>query len=78
MIKGYDPFSPPVKKAAPSKPRTTKEKVDSDAIDMKAMVKAGTVNKLTVDVLKSWLKMKGIAVASKKKAALVDDVCSFF
>lgn len=77
FIQGYDP-SAPVKKAA--KPRTPKpEKPDVSAdLDMESFVKSGKVNKLTVDVLKGWLKTRGVHVSNKKKAELVDAVLAQF
>lgn len=50
----------------------------SEDLDMAAMVAAGTVKKLTVDVLKNWLRGQGVAVSNKKKADLVQDVESMF
>ncbi len=47
-------------------------------LDMVAHVRANTVEKLTVDVLKGWLKERGIPVSTKKKAQLVQDVLSQF
>ena len=58
-----------------------KDKTEEGAaveLDMETLVKAGTVNKLTVDVLKAWLKNKGVHVSNKKKAQLVEDVMTFF
>lgn len=59
-----------------------KEKTEKEGaaveLDMETLVKAGTVNKLTVDVLKAWLKNKGVHVSNKKKAQLVEDVMTFF
>jgi len=75
---GYDPAAPR-RKAAASKPKEPKaEKVQLEDLDMEHQVKAGTVNKLTVDVLKSWLRSKGISVTGKKKADLVQDVLAQF
>jgi len=76
---GYDPEAPPKKSA---KPGGTQKKVPaanaSADIDMKAEVAAGKVNKLTVDVLKAWLKKQGIAVGNKKKGELVQEVMDQF
>ena len=76
-VKGYDP-SGPVKKAA--KPKVSKEDkpIISDDLDMEALVFSRTVNKLTVDVLKAWLKTRGVAVFNKKKAELIEDVIKQF
>lgn len=45
---------------------------------MESFVKSGKVNKLTVDVLKGWLKTRGVHVSNKKKAELVDAVLAQF
>ena len=45
---------------------------------MAAHVKAKTVDKLTVDLLKAWLKEAGIPISKKKKADLVQDVIDQF
>ena len=45
---------------------------------MEALVFSRTVNKLTVDVLKAWLKTRGVAVFNKKKAELIEDVIKQF
>jgi len=68
--KDYDPEGPPKKKVATETGKMKVEKLDGT--DMQAMVQAGTVNKLTVDVLKNWLKTKGVSVSNKKKGELVD------
>jgi hypothetical protein len=47
-------------------------------LDMAAHVRANTLEKLTVDVLKGWLKERGIPVSNKKKAQLVQDVLGQF
>ncbi len=47
-------------------------------LDMASHVRANTVEKLTVDVLKGWLKERGIPVSNKKKAQLVQDVLGQF
>ena len=60
-----------------AKDKTEKEGAAVE-LDMETLVKAGTVNKLTVDVLKAWLKNKGVHVSNKKKAQLVEDVMTFF
>jgi len=73
---GYNPEAPP-KKASQSKPKAPSQ--DKTAtLDMKAEVAAGTVNKLTVDVLKFWLKSQGVSVTGKKKGDLVQDVMDQF
>eukprot|EP00092_Neocalanus_flemingeri_P030946 GFUD01033608.1.p1 GENE.GFUD01033608.1~~GFUD01033608.1.p1 ORF type:complete len:608 (+),score=207.55 GFUD01033608.1:49-1872(+) len=80
---GYDPEAPPKKKpaTAAAKVKVEKKTVNMDNVnemDMEAMVKDGTVAKLTVDVLKTWLKGKGVYVGSKKKGELVDLVVEQF
>jgi len=73
---GYDPEAPPKKKTATAATKVKAVKIENvGEIDMQAMVKAGTVNKLTVDVLKTWLKGKGVSGGTKKKGELVDLVC---
>ncbi len=47
-------------------------------LDMAAHVRANTVEKLTVDALKGWLKERGIPVSNKKKAQLIQDVLGQF
>jgi len=47
-------------------------KVEGDQLDMEALHRAGTLAKLTVDQLKTWLKVRGVAIGSKKKAELVE------
>lgn len=74
---GYDPAGP-VRKAAASKPKEPKAPTQVDHIDMEQQVQSGTVKKLTVDVLKSWLRTKGVSVTGKKKADLVDAVIAQF
>jgi len=79
---GYDPEGPPKKKVATesSKVKAEKKSVKTDNVgemDMASMVKAGTVSKLTVDVLKSWLKGKGVMVTGKKKGELVEMIMEF-
>jgi len=78
---GYNP-SAPIKKPSAARPKVAKEKTEKEGaaveLDMETLVKAGTVNKLTVDVLKAWLKNKGVHVSNKKKAQLVEDVMTFF
>lgn len=67
-----------MKKAAkPRAPKPEKPNVSAD-LDMESVVKSGKVNKLTVDMLKGWLKTKGVHVSNKKKAELVDDVLAQF
>ena len=39
---------------------------------MEDAVRTGAVNKLTVDTLKNWLKIKKISVSKKNKAELID------
>merc|ERR1711874_120589 len=71
---GYDPDVPIKKKASPT-PKAPKLKVEAADIDMKAQVNAGSVGKLSVDVLKSWLKEQGLGGLSKmKEADLVEQV----
>jgi len=76
---GYNPEAPP-KKASQSKVKapsqTSQEKTGN--LDMKAEVAAGSVKKLTVDVLKFWLKSQGVSVTGKKKSDLVQDVMDQF
>jgi len=74
---GYDPEGPPKKKVATesAKVKVEKKSVKVENVyemDMAAMVQAGTVSKLNVDVLKSWLKGKGVSVTGKKKGELVE------
>ena len=74
---GYDPEGPPKKKVATESAKVKVEKKsvkveNVNEIDMAAMVQAGTVSKLNVDVLKSWLKGKGVSVTGKKKGELVE------
>ena len=72
---GYEPEAPPKKKptSAATKVKEKNPMLDNiEEMDMRSMVKAGSVNKLTVDVLKAWLKGKGFAVGNKKKGELVD------
>jgi len=71
---GYDPEAPPKKKsAAAPKVKVEKPKLENvGEMDMEALVKAGTVSKLNVDMLKSWLKTKGVSVGNKKKAELLE------
>ena len=45
---------------------------------MAAHVKANTVGKLTVDVLKAWLKQRGLPISKKNKSQLVQDVLDQF
>jgi len=82
----YDPAKfKPTKK---SKPSTAKPKpaasaasntAKSENLDMAAMVADGTVKKLTVDVLRTWLKEQGVTGSSKmKKADLIQEVESIF
>jgi len=78
----YDPEAPPKKKMATesSKVKAEKKPVKMEnvgEIDMQAMVHASTVNKLTVDVLKTWLKGKGEGVTGKKKGELVDMIMNY-
>jgi len=79
---GYDPEGPPKKKVATesAKVKVEKKSVKVENVyemDMAAMVQAGTVSKLNVDVLKSWLKGKGVSVTGKKKGELVDMIMEF-
>eukprot|EP00090_Calanus_glacialis_P040227 TRINITY_DN7011_c0_g1_i1.p1 TRINITY_DN7011_c0_g1~~TRINITY_DN7011_c0_g1_i1.p1 ORF type:complete len:605 (+),score=238.41 TRINITY_DN7011_c0_g1_i1:38-1852(+) len=80
---GYDPEAPPKKKAATAaaKVKVEKKTVTMDNVaemDMKTMVMSGSVGKLTVDVLKTWLKSKGVVVGKQKKGELVDLVMAEF
>ena len=80
---GYDPEAPPKKKAATAttKVKAEKKTVTMDNVaemDMKTMVMSGSVGKLTVDVLKAWLKSKGVVVGKQKKGELVDLVMAEF
>jgi len=79
---GYDPEAPPKKKVASAVTKVKVEKKVKDEnvgeMDMGAMVKAGTVAKLTVDVLKTWLKGRGVTVGKQKKGELVDLVTDQF
>jgi len=76
---GYDPEAPPKKKPAVKVKVEKKVKEENvGEIDMKAMVKAGKVSKLTVDVLKTWLMSRGINVGKLKKGELVDLVTEQF
>ena len=80
-LQGYDPEKfKPAKKSKPTSDGVTKPKTEKTPAtgladqDMKAAVEAGTVNKLTNDVLKTWLKSHNVSVSNKKKAQLVEDV----
>ena len=80
---GYDPEAPPKKKAATAttKVKAEKKTVTMDNVaemDMKTMVMSGSLGKLTVDVLKTWLKSKGVVVGKQKKGELVDLVMAEF
>jgi len=76
---GYDPDQKPANKPKASRKPDAERKNDGEEIDMDAHIKSGTVPKLTVDVLKTWLRSKGIpGVSSKKKAQLVEDVLSLY
>jgi len=68
---GYDAECPPKKVA-----KTVKKSVED--FDMKAEVASGNVKKLTVDVLKTWLKKQGFNVGTKKKAQLIEDIMDQF
>ncbi|KAK7027384.1 X-ray repair cross-complementing protein 6 [Halocaridina rubra] len=71
----YDPAQPPKKRPATSSaPAPKKAKPDPKSINVEEMAKAGTVNKLTMDVLKAWLQERGIKISGKKKDQLVQDV----
>lgn len=80
---GYDPQSASTKRKAPAakkEPVVKKAKtVDVDQeFDMGSYVESKTVPKLTVQVLKDYLKANDIDVAGLKKAQLVDEVYKFF
>ncbi len=77
FVQGYDPSAPVKKAAKPRAPKHEKPDVSAD-LDMESFVKSGKVNKLTVDVLKGWLKTRGVHVSNKKKAELVDAVLAQF
>ena len=73
---GYDPEAPAkkvAKKASPT-PKAPKVKQEAGDIDMAKEVKNNTVGKLTVDVLKTWLKAQGVNITKMKKAELVEAV----
>lgn len=77
FLQGYDPDT--FKAAKKAKPRSSAAgSSGGEAIDMKAAVESGTVTKLTVAVLKTWLKTQGVQVTNKKKAQLIEDVESLF
>lgn len=73
---GYDPEAPvkkTAKKASPT-PKAPKIKQEAGDIDMAKEVTNNTIGKLTVDVLKTWLKAQGVNVSNKKKAELVEAI----
>lgn len=47
-------------------------KEEGGELDMEALHRAGTLAKLTVDQIKTWLKVRGVAIGNKKKAELVE------
>lgn len=58
----------------PEAKKTVKGKVDVGDIDMAMEVRNNTVGKLTVEVLKTWLKAQGVSTGKMKKAELVEAV----
>ncbi|KAK4323484.1 hypothetical protein Pmani_005799 [Petrolisthes manimaculis] len=70
----YDPSKAIKRPAPPASTAPKKAKPDPSTIDVEAMAKAGKADKLTVDVLKGWLKSRGVHITGKKKAELVCDV----
>jgi len=67
----------PRKKVAKTVKKPPASEAVSD-IDMKEEVASGNVKKLTVNVLKSWLKQQGFNVGNKKKAELIEDIIDQF
>jgi len=51
-----------------------KNKLEVGEIDMDKQVRENTVGKLTVEVLKAWLKQRGVSTSKMKKADLVEAV----
>jgi len=51
-----------------------KNKLEVGEIDMDKQVRENTVGKLTVEVLKAWLKQRGVSASKMKKADLVEAV----
>jgi len=58
----------------PEAKKKVKGKMDVGEIDMAMEVRNNTVGKLTVDVLKAWLKVQGVSASKMKKAELVEAV----
>ena len=66
----YNPEGPP--KKVPAREKAASSSSEAININMEDAVRTGAVNKLTVDTLKNWLKIKKISVSHKKKAELID------
>jgi hypothetical protein len=82
FLQGYDPAAPIKKKhtgtGKAGAAKSARPMKAETATDMAAHVRNKTVDKLTVDVLKAWLKEAGIPISKKKKADLVQDVIDQF
>ena len=70
---GYQPGAVPAKKLKSEGVDVKKKlKEEGGEVDMEALHRAGTLGKLTVDQIKTWLKVRGVAIGNKKKAELVE------
>jgi len=70
---GYQPGAVPAKKLKGEGVDAKKKlKEEGGEVDMEALHRAGTLGKLTVDQIKTWLKVRGVAIGNKKKAELVE------
>jgi hypothetical protein len=84
-VQNYDPAAPVRKKSTAaskvrgggSAARPASTAADTET-DMAAHVRNNTVGKLTVDVLKAWLKQHGLPVSKKNKAQLIEDILAQF
>ncbi|XP_076054760.1 inverted repeat-binding protein [Oratosquilla oratoria] len=70
----YDPDAKKRPSQQKNAPAAKKPKPEPGNINMEDLAKKGTVNKLTMDLLKTWLQEKGENVKGKKKGQLVQDV----
>ncbi|XP_046403609.1 X-ray repair cross-complementing protein 6 [Ischnura elegans] len=74
----YDPSAPVKKARAPTKRALVKTEMDELDLDLvEAAMKNRKVHTLKMDLLKAYMRSKGLPVAGKKKQELVDEIYGF-